>query len=596
MVYCRWKANFCNIAHSTEGCISAAFNYRGSVMFFFIFFASALLILPAAASLPDVIAKAPQQLEPVDVLFFQAFLLVPCAEKVAELRSVLSESLSKKTISKNLNYAEYSDKPLFQKAIAMGFERYLRMNTMGLSKSTKPPPGTRALKYYTDYFLNYTSNVTVQEPNPQKAFQMARYVMEDYLLTSQVLQAVGQPSQDLVNQAKITITTSYRNIKFEPTGNGRSSKYAKEVLPVPFQLSSPKLSTIPLPSPDLSLGIFSDLLPKDQTFSKIEKYFAEYWGKYVGERASLVEEMIIKEELPKFKEGLLSLVGSQSNFAVMSASNLALAKAYNITGYLPFPNYRNSYELYLNSVLQARMLQSSPELQQANLDNLKLSVKKSINATQVFLDALPLTPSSALIGIQSCYLRMLQKVTISNTFLYSDYNYWKTALKTESFPWELLPNAHPRNSEAKAIIDCYTIQSSIGAMIKENTAIPPLEELPLPSVNIFSKRYYNLSQLYLQSAQACQAQCPQFSPFLCRADMQSHNWEASLLNPQPLTLMELLLFEITIAQVMHYKKSPCLAPRIAYIEEFVRYLQFYKSINAQNMEYAFRQIHFLKSS
>ena len=556
--------------------------YRGSVMLIFIFLVSRLVIL-AATSSSSVVTEVPQQLEAVDVLFFQAFLLVRNSDKVADLRNRLKEALSNYPLEKGINYAAYSDKPLFKSAISTGFKRYSHFNTMGISKSNKPPQGTSALKFYTEYLYKYLRNVLIDEENPQKAFRISKYIRDDSLLTNQILTVIGQYDNDLENLPVVTMSISYRNDRQqESTTNGRSSKHLKEPSPVSFQLPSPKLASLPLPTPHLSLKIYSDLLPNDNTlFTKIEEYFAENWGTYFGQRGSLVEEMIIKEELPAFEKGILSLVGSKSVDSITCASDLALAKAYNITGYLPFPNYRNPYELYLNNLLQARMLLNFPELRQANIQNLKMSLIKSIDALQVFLDALPFVTSSVLIAKQVYYQRYLHRLAPTETYFYSDYDYWKVALRKSAFPWEILPHAHEHNNKHKSIIDCFTIESCIAPLINEQGVMPPIEELPLQYITLFGRHYYNLSQLYLQSMLACQKQCPEYSPYFSRADKK------------PLTLRDLLLFEITIAQVMKYKNNPCLAPRIRYILSLLKYLQDYSAVDSQTVEYAYKQIQLL---
>ena len=174
-----------------------------------------------------------------------------------------------------------------------------------------------------------------------------------------------------------------------------------------------------MPSLQLSLKVFSDMLPNDDACTEMEIYFADKWGKYVGQRASLVEEMIIKEKMQAFEKGILGIVGSSRKFTVFCASDLVLAKAYNITGYLPFPNYRSSNELYLTTILQARMLLKFPELRQANVQNLRMSVMKSMGATGTFIDALPLVPSCVLSQKLIDYQRLIQKnVTSSEAYRY----------------------------------------------------------------------------------------------------------------------------------------------------------------------------------
>ena len=522
--------------------------------------------------------KTPHLLEPVDVLFFQALILVSTPEKVADLRNKLNDVLSDKLSQKDLKLSEYSYNPLFQKAIAMGFERNLRLSTMGITKSHKPSQRS-APKYYLEFFLKYIEKVAPHESNPKKAFQMGKYLMEDILLTNQILNFVGQPCEDLVVLAKQAISSCY----LPESKTERSSKY-KEASAVPFELSSPNFSTIPMPIPDLSMKIFSDLLPNDDTFGKIEECFAEHWDRYVGERASLVEEMLMKEKMPAFEKGLLSLVGSNGHFVVKYAADLALAKAYNISGYLPFPNFRNPYELYLSNVLHTRMLFNFPQLWQANIVNLRMSVEKSIDASQVFLNVLPLVPSSFLTGNLDFCQRLVHKLRPLETYAYSDYDYWKWELKTEGFPWELLPNTHSGNTEQKDIIDCYTIEACIGLLVNGRAQMPRLEEMALSSMTEFGRQYYNLALLYVQSMQACQAQCPQYSPYFSRADGRS------------LTLKDLLLFEITIAQAMRYRMLPCLAPRIAYILLLLKYVQDYESVDAQTVAYGYSQIQLLLPS
>ena len=362
-------------------------------MFNFIFLALPFLILAAAATTPtSVLSEAPQLLEPVDVLFFQAFVLVPNPDKVTELRNMLKESLSKKRTEKDLNPSGFSDSPLFLKAISMGFERHSNFNKMGISESS-PLRGISALDFYHDN-LSKALNRYPTNGKHTKKFQMSKYLMEDFLFTNHVLNSIRKHDGRLTGLAVKMIANSYHTTSSIDQLSFESNYHYQAI---PFQLSSPQLSSIPLPSPQLSLKIFSDWFPKDQTFGKIEKYFADNWGKYVGERASLVEEMIINKKLPTFEKGIRSLLGSNCKHSEIScAVDLAIAKAYNITGYLPFPNYRAPNELYLNSILQARMLLKSPELQQANTLNLGKSFEKSIDATQIFLGYLPSVPFALL--------------------------------------------------------------------------------------------------------------------------------------------------------------------------------------------------------
>ena len=134
----------------------------------------------------------------------------------------------------------------------------------------------------------------------------------------------------------------------------------------------------------------------------------------------------------------------------------------------------------------------------------------------------------------------------------------------------------------KNIIDCYTMEACISLLIYGKAYVTPLEEMLLPSMTPFSKRYYNLSTLYFKSVHACQTQCPQYSPFFRRA------------SGEPLTSRDLLLIEITIAQAMHYKKLPCLTPRIDYLEALLDFL--HNALDSEAKDFAYNQIQYLKSS
>ena len=554
-------------------------------MFLFIFLSLPFLIRATATNSASVEVKVPQQLELVDVLFFQAFLLVPSLDKVADLRKMLTEALSKKLTLKDFDHSEYSDMRLFEKSISIGFERYSCLGNMGISKFTKQPQETSVYNYYMDYLYEFMADYVLTSENPKKTFQMANFLMEDSLFTYHVLDSINKPKNQVLNLAVDLISNSYSKTQKSVSTIKRSSKYPKDAstFPIPFELSSPKLSMIPLPIPGLSLKIFSNLLLNDETFTKMEKYYAESWGKYVGQRASLVDKMIVEEKMPEFVKGLKTIIGTSKNSPVLCAADLALAKAYNITGYIPFPNYRSSNELYLNTILQARMLLKFPELRQANVQSLAMSVEKSINATQSFLDTLPSVPSRVLSFKLNDYRSLLRRVPIIKTYQFSDYDYWKEALST-GFPKEILPPAQKRFHSHKRIIDCYTVQTCIASLVYEYASLKPLDEMLLPPKSPFCKSYYNLSQLYIKSAIACQKDCTQYSPFLSRSD------------GRPLNTSELVLFEMTIAQAMHFKKLPCLAPRIYYLEALLDYLHEYKLIDFQIMKYALDQIHLIKAS
>ena len=536
-------------------------------MSLFLFLIVLLIGGTAATTAPPAVAKVPRLLEPVDVLFFQAFLLVPNPDKVSDLRNKLKEAMSKKSIPKDIDLSEYSDSPLFEKSISMGFKRYSFCNAMGVSASS-PPREPSALVYYSANIFKCLNT----EASSQEHFQKAKFLMEDCLFINHVLSSIDKPDDNLVHTAMTMISMSYR-----PT------KILKVSSPVPIKLSSPKLSNILLPSPNLSLKIFADLLHKDDhTCTRIEEYFAENWGRYVGERASLVEEILIKEKMPAFEKGLRNILGTTKKFAVMCAADLALAKACNITGYLPFPNYRNPTELYLNIILQARMLLKFPDLRQANFQSLNMSFEKSIDAARYYLYFLPPTPTSVLIGKLDDHQNLLGKIPLAEAYYRSDFDYWRLALKKDGFPREILPPSNKLPHVQKNIIDCYTMETCIAPLVHEKANMTPLVEMLLPSITKYSKSYYSLSQFYIKSVYACRKQCPQYSPYFRRA------------SGMPLSSRDLVLFEITIAQEMHYKNLTCLTPRIDYIEALLSYL--HKRLDSETKDYVNKQIQLLKSS
>ena len=91
---------------------------------FLLIILSLQLLIAAATTVSSVEAKVPKILELVDVLFFQAFLLVPTPDKVANLRENLKEALNKKRTQEDVSLSGYSDSPLFDEAISMGFKRH----------------------------------------------------------------------------------------------------------------------------------------------------------------------------------------------------------------------------------------------------------------------------------------------------------------------------------------------------------------------------------------------------------------------------------------------------------------------------------------
>ena len=140
--------------------------------------------------------------------FFQAFLLVPTPDKVANLRENLKEALSKKRTQEDVSLSGYSDSPLFDEAISMGFKRHAYCNNMGISESN-PPRETSALRYYFDNILNHVNG----NYDSKKYFQRFKFIMEDSLFANYVLYSMDKPEKDLALIAVASISTSYRHAK-----------------------------------------------------------------------------------------------------------------------------------------------------------------------------------------------------------------------------------------------------------------------------------------------------------------------------------------------------------------------------------------------
>ena len=563
---------------------------------FFQFFLLIPLLAQAAATTTTTVPQ--QQINPVEVHFVQAFLLVPDTDKQASLRSILTRALFEGNAWIELNSSDYSPEaehhPLFQEAISRGFSRYWRMEDIdvkpletGTQRNSPLPPH---LHHLFNYLFTYGETFVGEQ-----VFSGAKYLMGEYLFIFRVLASTGKGDIRLLEVA--------RNVIAKGLGKRRVARIEEEEQETKgrmrFQLSSPSLAAILPPSPNLSLKIYTDFLERKDanrrnTLTALEKTFNLMVQDEVGKRGFLVEEDITVEKLKGFDAIIMGMRRKSNNAVVTSAATFALAKGCDTAGYLPFPNYRNPYELYLNNILQARMLLSLPDLRRVNLFNLKLTTVKSIDATRVFLEQLPVIPNLVLSANLLVYKNAVSRLVPLDGYYYSDFTYWRTVLE-EAFPVGLLPPAPGEYREQKLIIDCYTIEASI-ALLRDEPAssLTSSTSLQLPKAEdsyetIFSDRYLRLSQAYLHSMTVSHQQCPQYSPYFERVREQG----------KPLTVRELLLFEITIAQVMHYKDLPCLRAKIAYAQELLEYLGDYDLlldvVDEQTLEYATSQIQLMKS-